>query len=1622
MRRNRVPESVSTETPKAKKAEDRRRRAIRRREAAERNAEEVERQRLAQARQRKWESDIRAYRETGKVPDRQSLMPHNPNNVTLKKEHLEQLREEVTPTDAAGRAYAQSGNVLMAGAMGGLKTAETFGPAKASGQMGGGNPLKGVLPKHPGKNLGARGAVAGYVAEKTGKSVSEVLTGHGRLASPRNRVFERRSAEHDASLTQAEQMRTELRMLVDGSATSKDSPSKQMAKLVAKLSPYGLQAVRDGVGSFITNTDAGHRYAQGRLGQLQTVLAKRPRSTPQIEQLNAGDPTVGIPGLYSVSPMERARIIDRITGTGGISPASAYRAFLETIGDALHHPQWNEAKGTYVKPKSGELIYPFMFGGTVGANVEIPAWHPRSIERPVLSNLKNWFIDGIIAASVKRMGQDVPSTLKAAVMDRSGNASEGLRSAIQSRTLTEKELVDIASEKPWLVRDRIDSGNASPSLKRRLMKSPDLAVRALASRFPGTTAEELRNLHETYHVPLSAIQKEFPWAARRDRTKGDAAIAGHLKFFADHLDSLREGPLKSLALKVAESGKRKAAIVPQKTINVYDTMPADDLESFVPPGHTPQEALEWMSKQTERRFTGLPDIGTLLKLAKRTDISAQERADLIREADESLYEQFRAGKADFIDTPAGLAVSMLDALNLREAWAARTPASGKRSPAAEENRRMVGELQAAGLDLREMNERWLDALSMGKYGAAAQKGAPWLVQRRRTLSNAVADFTAYPTPLSAASAAITLHTESPGHLGAGFDYSHDSTPHFRVNYLMRPGSMTLGPSIQGYWTDAGTGMSGYRVPSAVQNRRAGYEALSRLKLLGARHGPQELSDRISGRLHSIPPTSWTGPSDSPTFPFSLAARYLGDRARTLQVSGARRFKFGEINIEKDIPRESTKDYIGAIELVRRGKSGEPSADEYDYVQQLRGIAQDYGIDLIESKSDHFHPATADLALPTETEVHRDPRFHHQDAKGGDAGNASDTRSDTEGGEAGPPEDIPSPGPGEEVPSVSPPAGDGPRIVINPSTFRNDKDALCVAFNEAFRIVMEEMGFNPVAEPTEAQRKFFSDTAYADDELQMRRTILARICTFDTSVKDPTDEQLQEAVEFLTSVMEAGAPQNDWEQQAVTRLRDVLARVSENGVRAPEGETREGPHDRGAVTGAIGGGDASAVHAAERNGVPRSVSAETPAARAAENRRRLGVDELRRAGDRPSMSAVTPLRRKEWDEERDRARFVQTPLGIRFPVAPKEQWDRMVWEERDAVLRAARQSLEAALMAAVPKIVEAPGLQMSKTQMASARRMFGDGVMPEKVARELNHALVRAHYAKHGVGPPMLFGDNFVVNSPDLIARKLTDLGGELSVGNLVENGVFRINATPWEHMSKLEQALWKEEGHLPLSSIYFYRGSPADPAGRFRGATHWSSLRSGTPSGDNGLNLTVGPKSVSEDLSSKITVGARSADSSFTLIENAAAKDAPLSVRPKLGNYYGKPLAGGQVGGYEPWVHEDAKGGKASKASEKDLQGLRQEVIDSADSLDPGRQVSAFALQAQHRYRLALLARAAADAENGGARKAVLPGPEVTLGGPVAFSGHEFRKRAWLARLGRTMAPLDPRASGSRRGVMWAEP
>lgn len=187
-----------------------------------------------------------------------------------------------------------------------------------------------------------------------------------------------------------------------------------------------------------------------------------------------------------------------------------------------------------------------------------------------------------------------------------------------------------------------------------------------------------------------------------------------------------------------------------------------------------------------------------------------------------------------------------------------------------------------------------------------------------------------------------------------------------------------------------------------------------------------------------------------------------------------------------------------------------------------------------------------------------------------------THAASKGGDATGSETAVSEVPISEAPSA--PRG-GPRIVINPKVFADERDALCVAFNEALRLIMEEMDFEPMSEPTDKQREFFADTAYAENELQLRRTILARIATLDTSVSDPTDEQIEETMELLESTMEIGAPQNEWEQSAVQRLHDLLGKMLEvpaeergNPDEPTGADIVEGtPDDGGTTQGDVGGG-------------------------------------------------------------------------------------------------------------------------------------------------------------------------------------------------------------------------------------------------------------------------------------------------------------------------------------------------------------------------------------------------------------------------------------------------------------------
>ena len=293
----------------------------------------------------------------------------------------------------------------------------------------------------------------------------------------------------------------------------------------------------------------------------------------------------------------------------------------------------------------------------------------------------------------------------------------------------------------------------------------------------------------------------------------------------------------------------------------------------------------------------------------------------------------------------------------------------------------------------------------------------------------------------------------------------------------------------------------------------------------------------------------------------------------------------------------------------------------------------------------FYPGTGNKASDDELKAYfekyeKGNRVHRrevrQDAKGGDAPGPETAVSETPVSEDIPPE------PGGA--SVSSPAEGGPRIVINPTTFHNDKDAACVMWNEGFRIVMEDMQFDPVAEPTERQRRFFSDTAYADDETQLRRTILARICTFDTSVKDPTDEQLEEAVEFLEDVMEAGIPQNEWEQSSVQRIHDVI--VQSVGRRPAGGTSAETPAEPAAAE------PAEETQADEQGGETEESGADE-AAPAENEATMLGLD-MAESNDVFQFDPYSGRKEDGEQEARDEAADIIGPMALKRDDATEKK--------------------------------------------------------------------------------------------------------------------------------------------------------------------------------------------------------------------------------------------------------------------------------------------------------------------------------------------------------------------------------
>ena len=94
---------------------------------------------------------------------------------------------------------------------------------------------------------------------------------------------------------------------------------------------------------------------------------------------------------------------------------------------------------------------------------------------------------------------------------------------------------------------------------------------------------------------------------------------------------------------------------------------------------------------------------------------------------------------------------------------------------------------------------------------------------------------------------------------------------------------------------------------------------------------------------------------------------------------------------------------------------------------------------------------------------------------------------------------------QKNPTVTGLAADDDKITLNPFNNLSPEQQNAVALNEAARIYMRNSG-EEYAPVTEQQKASFKGTAYENDDKALRRTILARILSGDSSAGDTTRQQ------------------------------------------------------------------------------------------------------------------------------------------------------------------------------------------------------------------------------------------------------------------------------------------------------------------------------------------------------------------------------------------------------------------------------------------------------------------------------------------------------------------------------------
>jgi len=92
------------------------------------------------------------------------------------------------------------------------------------------------------------------------------------------------------------------------------------------------------------------------------------------------------------------------------------------------------------------------------------------------------------------------------------------------------------------------------------------------------------------------------------------------------------------------------------------------------------------------------------------------------------------------------------------------------------------------------------------------------------------------------------------------------------------------------------------------------------------------------------------------------------------------------------------------------------------------------------------------------------------------------------------------------PNVAGMATEDNKVILNQLSGLDYEQLKAVAMNEAFRLWMKNHNFQSSMNVTNEQKNAFANTPYANNDLALQQTILARILSGDPSALNATQEQ------------------------------------------------------------------------------------------------------------------------------------------------------------------------------------------------------------------------------------------------------------------------------------------------------------------------------------------------------------------------------------------------------------------------------------------------------------------------------------------------------------------------------------